>query len=139
VRVARPGGVVGAAVWDYAGGMTLLRRFWDAAVALDPAAARLDEGRSMPFCTPEELTDLWSGAGLADVHVAAVEVGAAYDGFDDLWRALEAGVAPSGAYVLGLDVDGRAALADGLQRRLGVGSRPFRLTARAWVATGVRP
>jgi SAM-dependent methyltransferase len=139
VRVARPGGVVSAAVWDYAGGMTLLRRFWDAAVALDPAAARLDEGRSMPFCTPEELTDLWSGAGLADVHVAAVEVGAAYDGFDDLWRALEAGVAPSGAYVLGLDVDGRAALADGLQRRLGVGSRPFRLTARAWVATGVRP
>ena len=93
----------------------------------------------MPFCTPAELTDLWSGAGLADVHVAAVKVGAAYDGFDDLWRALEAGVAPSGAYVLGLDVDGRAALADGLQRRLCVGSRPFRLTARAWVATGVRP
>ena len=51
VRVTRPGGVVGAAVWDYAGAMTLLRAFWDAAVALDPAAAALDEGRSMPFCT----------------------------------------------------------------------------------------
>jgi SAM-dependent methyltransferase len=139
VRVTRPGGVVGAAVWDYAGAMTLLRAFWDAAVALDPAAAGLDEGRSMPFCTRDDLAGLWSAAGLADVRVAAVEAGAHYDGFDDLWRALEAGVGPSGAYVLGLDVDGRAALADELQRRLGVGSRPFRLTARAWVATGVRP
>ena len=37
-RVTRPGGTVTAAVWDYAGEMTLLRRFWDAAVALDPAA-----------------------------------------------------------------------------------------------------
>ena len=138
VRVTRPGGVVGAAVWDYAGAMTLLRAFWDAAVALDPAAAALDEGRSMPFCTPEDLAGLWSGAGLADVDVAAVEAGADYDGFDDLWRALEAGVGPSGAYVLGLDVHGRAALADELQQRLGVGSRPFRLTARAWMATGVR-
>ncbi len=139
VRVTRPGGVVGAAVWDYAGAMTLLRAVWDAAIELDPAAAALDEGRSMPFCTPEDLAGLWSGAGLADVRVAAVEAGAHYDGFDDLWRALEAGVGPAGAYVLSLDVDGRAALADGLQRRLQVGSRPFRLSARAWVATGVRP
>ena len=43
-RVARPGGTVAAYVWDYAGRMELLRRFWDAAVELDPAAAELDEG-----------------------------------------------------------------------------------------------
>ena len=46
------GGVVVAAVWDYAGGMTLLRRFWEAAAALDPRAAALDEGRTMRYCTP---------------------------------------------------------------------------------------
>jgi SAM-dependent methyltransferase len=51
-RVTRPGGTVAAAVWDYAGEMTLLRRFWDAVVALDPVAAERDEGRSMAFCTP---------------------------------------------------------------------------------------
>jgi hypothetical protein len=45
-RVTRPGGKVASAVWDYADGMTLLRGFWDAAVALDPAAASLDEGRA---------------------------------------------------------------------------------------------
>src|SRR5919197_6013876 len=35
-RVARRGGVVATCVWDFAGGMTLLRTFWDAATALDP-------------------------------------------------------------------------------------------------------
>ena len=139
VRVTRPGGVVGAAVWDYAGAMTLLRAFWDAAVALDPAAAALDEGRSMPFCAPEDLAGAVVGRRSGRRPRRRGRGRGAYDGFDDLWRALEAGVGPAGAYVLGLDVDGRAALADGLQRRLRVGSRPFRLTARAWVATGVRP
>ncbi len=54
-RVTRPGGTVAACVWDYAGEMTLLRQFWDAAVALDPAAAPLDEGASMPHCQPDSL------------------------------------------------------------------------------------
>jgi len=139
LRVTRPGGVVGAAVWDYAGEMTLLRRFWDAAVALDPAAAALDEGTTMAFCSPGELEDLWSDAGLREVDVAATTVRAGYTGFDDLWGALEAGVGPSGAYVVGLDADGRAALADELRRRLDVGAAPFELAARAWTVTGVRP
>jgi SAM-dependent methyltransferase len=138
LRVTRPGGVVGAAVWDYAGEMTLLRRFWDAAVALDPSAAALDEGASMAFCTPDELERLWSGAGLGEVGVAAAVVRADYAGFHDLWSALEAGVGPSGAYVIGLDADRRAALRDRLERLLGVGPAPFELTARAWTVTGVR-
>src|SRR4029079_7836322 len=98
-RVTRAGGTVAAAVWDYAGEMTLLRRFWDAAVALDPAASERDEGRSMPYCTEDALAGLWSAAGLADVHVAGVVVEAAYEGFEDLWAPLETGVGPSGAYV----------------------------------------
>jgi len=138
-RVTRPGGTVAAAVWDYAGEMTLLRRFWDAAVALDPAAADRDEGRCMPFCTPVELKALWRDAALAGVALAPVVVSAGYDGFEDLWRPLELGVAPSGAYVASLARDRRAALKDDLRRRLAAGDEPFRLTARAWVATGTVP
>lgn len=37
-RVTRPGGRMAGCVWDYGGGMTMLRAFWDAVVALDPAA-----------------------------------------------------------------------------------------------------
>ena len=78
--------------------MILLRRFWDAAVALDPSARDRDEGVSMPFCTSQALGDLWSAAGLAGVRVSAATVAADYDGFADLWQPLERGVGPSGAY-----------------------------------------
>jgi ubiquinone/menaquinone biosynthesis C-methylase UbiE len=135
-RVTRPGGSVTAAVWDYAAGMTLLRRFWDAAVALDPAAAERDEGLCMPFCTPDELGDLCSTAGLAEVRVSPVVVAAVYDDFEDLWRPLELGVGPSGAYATSLPSERRTALKAEVRRRLGVGSKPFGLTARAWIATG---
>jgi len=52
---ASPQGVVAASVWDYADGMQYLRAFWDAATALDPAAAQHDEGTRFPLCAPEPL------------------------------------------------------------------------------------
>jgi SAM-dependent methyltransferase len=138
-RVTRPGGTVAAAVWDYADGMTLLRRFWDAAVALDPGAESLDEGRAMPYCQPDELDQLWRDAGLDEVATSTVVADAGYSGFDDLWQPLESGVAPSGAYAAGLPPDRRARLRDELRRRLDVDEGPFRLTARAWCVVGRVP
>jgi len=44
-RVTRPGGVVASCVWDYAGEMTLLRAFWDAAREVDPQRRRCGRGR----------------------------------------------------------------------------------------------
>src|SRR5262249_38804754 len=49
-RLTRPGGVVAAYVWDYAGQMQMLRAFWEAAGALDPAARDLDGGKRFPLC-----------------------------------------------------------------------------------------
>lgn len=46
---------------------------------------------------------------------------------------------PSGAYVASLSPVARRALKAELRRRLDVGSEPFRLTARAWIATGRAP
>ena len=114
-RVARPGAVVAACVWDYAEGMTLLRRFWDAALAIDPdGAAARDEGRVMPYCGPGELAALWAGAGLRDVAEHTLEASAHYPDFDALWEPFPLGVAPSGAYV--------AALAAGAQGRAARGA-----------------
>ena len=138
-RVTRPGGTVAAAVWDYAGEMTLLRRFWDAAVSLDPDAADRDEGRAMPYCTPEELERLWRNAGLGEPAVSALVVDAEYGGFDDLWQSLEGGSGPSTAYAASLPKERRARLRDELRRRLDVGEDPFRLTARAWRVIGTTP
>jgi SAM-dependent methyltransferase len=135
-RVTRPGGTVAAAVWDYADGMTLLRRFWDAAVALDPDAAGLDEGVSMPYCRPDELGELWRGAGLRDVETSELVVEAGYSGFDDLWQPLESGVGPSGAFAAALPPERRMRLREELRRRLDAGDEPFGLTARAWCVVG---
>jgi hypothetical protein len=43
-RVTTAGRIVAAYVWDYAEGMALIRRFWEAAVELDPSKKELDEG-----------------------------------------------------------------------------------------------
>lgn len=51
---------VSSCVWDYAGAMTMLRAFWDAALELDPAAP--DEERTMHYCTETELAALWRRA-----------------------------------------------------------------------------
>ena len=138
-RVTKSGGIVAAAVWDYAGEMTLLRRFWDSVAELNPSAADLDEGRSMRYCTPEELEVLWTSAGLKKVGISEVVVTAGYEGFEDLWEPLEFGVAPSGAYVASLQPDRRAKLKADFQQRLGAGNKPFRLGARAWLAIGHVP
>ena len=63
-----------AYVWDYSEGMGLMRQFWDARVALDPAAIALDEGRRFPRCRPEPIPRLFDGAGLRDVQVCAIDV-----------------------------------------------------------------
>lgn len=139
-RVTRPGGVVASCVWDYAGEMTLLRAFWDAAREVDPAgAAAADEGVVMRWCGEGELADLWRAAGLSDVRFAPLSVSASYADFEDLWWPLPTGVAPSGAFCKSLDEDRRGALHDAYRRRLGVGDAPFELTARAWAVAGTVP
>jgi len=139
-RVTRPGGTVAACVWDYAGEMTLLRAFWDAAREVDPArAAAADEGVAMRWCGDGELAELWRGAGLRDVRFEPLVARASYRDFEDLWSPLPTGVAPSGAFCASLDDAGRIALHDAYRRRLGVGDGPFELTARAWAVAGITP
>jgi SAM-dependent methyltransferase len=138
VRVTRPGGVVASCVWDYAGEMTLLRAFWDAAREVEPErAAAADEGIVMRWCSEDELRRLWEGAGLRDVRTGSLTARATYESFDDLWAPFPTGIAPSGAFTALLDERGRAALRDAFRLRLGVGDEPFELTARAWAVRGL--
>ncbi|HEU5158755.1 MAG TPA: class I SAM-dependent methyltransferase [Streptosporangiaceae bacterium] len=137
VRVTAPGGVVAAYVWDYAEGMAMMRRLWDAAVALDPGAAELDEGRRFPLCRPAPLARLWTGAGLTDVDVTSIEVPTEFVDFDDYWTPFLGGQGPAPGYVMSLPAERRRALRDLLRDRLptrGDGSIP--LTARAWAVRG---
>jgi len=137
-RVARPGGVVAASVWDYAGGMRLLRAFWDAAADVDPESAARDEGRLLRYANADELGALWSEAAVDDVVVTALEVEASYDDFDDLWTPFLAGIGPAGAYTASLEPDEQEALRDQLRAQLGNPSGPFTLNATAWCVRGAK-
>jgi SAM-dependent methyltransferase len=135
-RVTRPGGVVAACVWDYAGEMTLLRAFWDAAREVAPDRGDADEGVVMRWCAEGDLAELWRAAGLRDIRSGPLVVTASYAGFEDLWSPLPTGIGPAGAFCASLDEERRAALHDAYRRRLGVGDGPFELTARAWAVAG---
>lgn len=136
-RVIRPGGVVGACVWDYSGEMTLLRTYWDAVAALDPDGVQaVDERMRMRFGRDGQLGELWRQTGLEEVETGEIVVSAEYEGFDDLWEPFTAGVGPAGGYATSLDPKRREALQAEYRRRLSVPDGGFRLSARAWYAVG---
>lgn len=136
-RVARPGAVVAACVWDYADGMGFLRAFWDAAAALSPDAAAQDEGARFVLCRPEPLRALLTGAGLRDVLVEPVEIPTVFAGFDDLWTPFLGGQGPAAGHVAALPPARRDALREHLRAALPPGpDGTITLTARAWAAWG---
>jgi trans-aconitate methyltransferase len=139
-RVVRPGGLVAGYVWDYAGEMQLMRRFWDAAAELEPAAAALDEGQRMAGCNPADLAALFSGAGLDAVETHAIDVPTVFADFDDYWTPFEGGQGPAPGYCVSLPEDRRTALRERLRETLPAepdGS--IHLVARAWAVRGIRP
>jgi SAM-dependent methyltransferase len=139
-RVTGAGGLVTACVWDYGGEMLMLRRFWDAAVALDPAAAARHEA-GMPLCRAGELGELWRTAGLTHVREGALEIATRFATFDDFWQPFLCGVGPSGAYAASLAPQMARALEARLRRELWDDrpgeSREF--PARAWAVAGRVP
>lgn len=137
-RAVRPRGAVAAYVWDYAGGMELMRHFWDAAVEIDPAAARLDEGRRFPLCQPAPLADLFTQAGLEAVDVTALEIATPFRDFDDYWTPFLGGQGPAPAYAMSLGEEQRMALRERVRSRLPFGpDGAIELTSRAWAVRGL--
>lgn len=136
-RAVRPGGVVAAYVWDYAGKMELMRYFWDAAVELDPAALDLDEGRRFPLCRPDALSNLFTQAGLGEVQVQSIDVFTDFHDFGDYWAPFLGGQGPAPAYAMSLSEEKRAALRDRILTKLPVAKDgSIGLMARAWAVRG---
>jgi SAM-dependent methyltransferase len=139
-RVTAPGGTVAAYVWDYAGRMAITKSFWDAAVALDPAAQALDEALRFPLCHPAALEAALTQAGFADVESGALEVTAEFSDFDDYWQPFLGGQGPAPSYAMSLDESRRAALRARLEAGLAPdGDGAIRMPARAWAVRGIRP
>ena len=132
-RVICREGPIAAYVWDYAGKMDLMRIFWDAAVELDPDAAKLDEGVRFPLCRPDALENLFANAGLRNVEVRAIDIPTVFADFDDYWQPFLGGQGPAPAYALSLSDTARVKLRDRLRNRLPIAADgSIDLIARAW-------
>jgi SAM-dependent methyltransferase len=140
VRVVRSGGTVAAYVWDYAGHVQFMRRFWDAAVALDPAARDKDEGVRFPVCRPAPLRELFAAAGFAEVSVAALDIATPFKDFDDYWAPFLKGIGPAPGYCASLGESARSALRERLRQTLPTDpDGRILLAARAWAVRGRVP
>jgi SAM-dependent methyltransferase len=138
-RAVRPGGTVAVYVWDYAGEMQLMRRFWDAAVALDPAAGELDEGRRFPICEPESLLALFHEAGLTRTGCRVIDIPTVFRDFDDYWSPFLGGQGPAPGYCVSLPDAKREALRERLRVELPVApDGGIHLMARAFAVRGIR-
>src|SRR5512140_812342 len=136
-RVVAAGGIVAAYVWDYAGEMEFMRYFWDAAVALDPKAAALDESRRFPLCNPDPLMQLFKSAGLHNVETRAIDVKTIFRDFNDFWTPFLGGQGPAPSYLISLSPERQDDLREELLGQLPIeddGSIP--LVGRAWAVKG---
>jgi len=137
VRVTRPQGRVAAYVWDYGGGMQMMRHFWDAAIEVSPADAALDQAERFPLCQPAPLQLLFENAGLHTVAVRAIEIPTVFRDFEDYWIPFlgKQGAAPT--YLATLDSAQRDQIRAMLRARLTpVVDGSITLSARAWAVQG---
>lgn len=139
VRAVRKGGIIALYVWDYAGKMQLMRHFWNAATALDPAAHDLDEGRRFPICNPNSLAELFQDTWLSQVEARPIDISTDFKDFDDYWSPFLGGQAPAPGYAMSLSAERLAQLRERIYNSLPFaldGSIP--LVARAWAVRGIR-
>jgi SAM-dependent methyltransferase len=141
MRVARPGGVVAAAVWASGGGMVTQRMFLDTAAMLDPEAEAL---RAHTFTRPltrrGELGALWREIGLSDMRENTVTIWMHYASFADYWGAIAAGEGTLGRYVTALPDARRDTLTRHLRAAYEAGEPdgPRSFAATASVCRGVK-
>ncbi len=126
-RVTRPGGIVAATVWDFAGRTDPLAAFWAAVRSIDPQAP--DESHR-PGVREGHLAELFVHAGLDESTSTAITFEIRHDSFDHWWQPFTLGVGPAGAYVATLSDAGRDGLRERCRSMLPDG--PFATSARAW-------
>jgi hypothetical protein len=124
-RITVPLGTVAAYVRDYAGGMEMVRHFWDVAVELSPRDARLDQAERFPLCHPDRLQELFWRAGLEDISVRAIDVPTVFRDFDDYWTPFLGGQGFAPRYLGSRSTDARDRIRNCCERDWRVSNAPL--------------
>src|SRR3984957_4934820 len=138
-RVTRAGGTVAAYVWDYSGGAIFLRKFWDAAAAVDGEAIHYDQATRFKICTQEGLRSLFEQAKLEDVSLHALDIVTRFASFDDYWEPLLTGQGSAPNYLATRDETARTAIRERVRAAMPTGAQgAIEMPARAWAIRGQR-
>lgn len=138
-RSTAPGGLMAAYVWDYADGMEMLRHFWDAAVAEDPAALSKDEAVLFPICAQGALQSVFETAGVTGVAARPIEVTDRFADFEEYWTPFLSGSAPAPGYLASLPRERQTIVREILRDRVPTADDgSITLTCRAWAVRGSR-
>ncbi len=141
-RVAKPGGVVGAAVWDARGGFVANRLFFDTAATLDPKAnARRARNYTRPMTRPGELPAAWRAAGFDNVVETELCIRMEFSCFSDYWAPYAGRDGPGAEYVMTLGAAERSKLEDAVKAAYldGEVDGPRSFAALAWAVKGTAP
>ena len=117
-RVARPGGMVAAYVWDFAEELSPsgpLRRAMRRFGAEVPGIPGTEASRL------EALRALFQGAGLEQIETRTIDVCLAYADFDDFWQAQTPGYAPTTKIIAAMRESERTRLMHAVQSALPCG------------------
>jgi SAM-dependent methyltransferase len=139
-RVAKPGGLVAAAMWDFTGGFPFLRAFADTLAAVEPdGEAFRARYWSDPVGAPGRLSALLHEAGLHDIVERDLLIRQDFADFADWWGPwAQGGQGIAGAFVAALPPD-RLPRVEALARRAylaGAADGPRSFVAVARMATG---
>ncbi len=141
-RVARPGSVVAAAVWDARGGVVAQRIFLDTAATLDPRADALRARNcTRPMTRPGELAAAWRDAGFRDIRETTLTIRVDYADFEDFWAPHLGRQGPAADYVAGLGPTALGLLRAHVRRAYldGEPDGPRSYAATAWAVRGTAP
>ena len=131
-RVTRPGGVVAACVWDFAGGRAPQSRFFE---ALRGATGSADDESDRAGAGRGQLVALLEAADCSAVEEGELTIAKAFDGFDDWWEPYTLGVAPAGKQLAALDESARDSVRAAASALFPPG--PFTMEVTAWAARGI--
>ncbi|MDP3619439.1 MAG: class I SAM-dependent methyltransferase [Ramlibacter sp.] len=141
-RVARPGGVIAATVWDARGGYVANRMFFDTAAALDAQGAeRRARNLTRPLTRPGELAAAWRAAGLEAVEETSLCIRMEFASFEDYWAPYMGRDGPGAEYVQSLETAQRERLEAAVRAAYldGEPDGPRSYAALAWAVKGVVP
>jgi SAM-dependent methyltransferase len=136
-RVVRPGGTIAAYVWDYAGEYEFARRFWDAALRIDPRAAAYDPGRKAKICHEQNLQQALLAAGCTGVETCVIDDSGEIPSREAYWHAFDGRQGSTSEYLSLLTDEQRLRLRATLLSTMSPHG-PVKLKVRALTVRGVR-